>query len=130
MPNKSTDLPRRLAAFPNTLFFCPSCAAWRLSVPTPSASSPPPGRTRHASTLVSSTAVNATKQIPEAYRNLHEALGDVKKKASAHVNLSRLQLALQGIESESPTTRVAVLGINAQTTARRVVRLLLADALN
>lgn len=45
------------------------------------------------------------------------------------MNLSRLQLALQGLESETPATRVAVLGLNVQDTARRLVRLLLADAL-
>jgi hypothetical protein len=45
------------------------------------------------------------------------------------LNLSRLQLALQGLESESPPTRVAVLGLNVSDTARAVVRLLLADAL-
>jgi len=43
--------------------------------------------------------------------------------------LSRLQLARQGLESESPKIRIAVLGLNVQDTARRIVRLLLADAL-
>lgn len=74
--------------------------------------------------------MNATKNIPPRYKGLYEALGDVRAKASAQVNLSRLQLALQGLESETPTTRVAVLGLNVQETARRIVRLLLADALS
>lgn len=54
---------------------------------------------------------------------------DVQKTASAQINLSRLQLALQGLESESPPIRVAVLGHNVHDAARQVVRLLLADAL-
>lgn len=73
--------------------------------------------------------MNATKNVPARYKQLYEALGDVRKKASAQVSLSRLQLALQGLESETPITRVAVLGLNVQETARRLVRLLLADPL-
>ena len=84
---------------------------------------------RHASTLTSSTAINGTKPIPPRYRPLYAALTDVRRTASAQLNLSRLQLALQGLESESPPTRVAVLGLNVSDTARAVVRLLLADAL-
>ena len=84
---------------------------------------------RYASTLTSSTAINGTKPIPPRYRSLYAALTDVRKTASAQLNLSRLQLALQGLESESPPTRVAVLGLNVSDTARAVVRLLLADAL-
>jgi hypothetical protein len=84
---------------------------------------------RYASTLTSSTAINGSKPIPARYRSLYAALTDVRKTASAQLNLSRLQLALQGLESESPPTRVAVLGLNVSDTARAVVRLLLADAL-
>jgi hypothetical protein len=45
------------------------------------------------------------------------------------VSQSRLQLAQQALETERPKIRVAVLGLNVQDTARRIVRLLLADAL-
>lgn len=86
-------------------------------------------KSRHASTLSSSTAVNATKSIPPRNKALYDTLNQVKKKAYAQVNLSRLQLAIQSLETDSPTTRVAVLGLNVSTTARRLVRLLLADAL-
>lgn len=86
-------------------------------------------RRRPASTLTSSTAINGTKPIPPRYLPLHAALTDVQKNASAQINLSRLHLALQGLESDSPPTRVAVLGLNVPDTARRIVRLLLADAL-
>jgi hypothetical protein len=86
-------------------------------------------RKRNASTLASSTAINATKIIPTRNKALYESLNEVKKKAYAQVNLSRLQLAIQSLETESPTTRVAVIGLNVSMTARRLVRLLLADAL-
>lgn len=120
----------QLESLTDTLFFCPSCTTWRTSRPVQATiRSLTTSKRRYASTLTSHTAVNATKNIPARYKALYEALGDVKKKTSAQVNLSRLQLALQGLESEVPTTRVAVLGLNVQETARRLVRLLLADAL-
>ena len=115
----------RLSRILDDLFYCPSCSVWRTRSTTPNLPSRS-GRKRNAS---SSTAINATKTIPPRNKVLYESLGEVKKKAYAHVNLSRLQLAIQSLESNSPTTRVAVLGLDVTTTARRVVRLLLADAL-
>jgi hypothetical protein len=73
--------------------------------------------------------VGGRSSIPARYEPLHKALSEVQKKASAQVNLSRLRLALQGLESDAPVARVAVLGLNVEDTARRLVRLLLADAL-
>ncbi|KIW18700.1 hypothetical protein PV08_02989 [Exophiala spinifera] len=114
----------------NSLFFCPSCTIWRTARPLRCGFRRALSTTRRNSAIPTShTAVNATKSVPARYKPLHEALGEVWKKASAQVNLSRLQLALQGLESETPATRVAVLGLNVQDTARRLVRLLLADAL-
>jgi hypothetical protein len=110
------------------LFYCPSCSLWRKRTATPKLSTHAPPK-RNASTLISSTAINATKTIPARNKALYESLNDVKRKAYAQVNLSRLQLAIQSLETESPTTRVAVLGLNVSTTARQLVRLLLADAL-
>lgn len=121
-------IPRQsLDALLDRFFFCPSCTTWRTTERLRPATAPRPFR--YASTLSSTTAVNATKNIPPRYQALYKALTDVRKKASAHVNLSRLHLALQGLESENPVTRVAVLGLNVPDTARRIVRLLLADAL-
>ncbi|EXJ91656.1 hypothetical protein A1O3_00206 [Capronia epimyces CBS 606.96] len=121
---------RQLDTFLDNLFYCPACTTWRTKKALLfSVRQTIPSIRRNASTLSSSTAVNATKTIPRRYQELYKALGDVRKKASAQVNLSRLQLALQGLESETPTTRVAVVGLNVQDTARRLVRLLLADAL-
>ena len=115
---------RKLIHLLNNLFFCPSCSLWR----TQSLGQRAIGINR-ASTFASSTAVNATKNIPPRNLPLLKSLGEVKKKAYGQVNLSRLQLAIQSLESERPTTRVAVLSLNAPDTAKRLVRLLLADAL-
>ncbi|ETI24502.1 hypothetical protein G647_03871 [Cladophialophora carrionii CBS 160.54] len=119
----------------DTFFFCPSCTTWRTSRPlrirrtASTSTSTSPSARRSASTLTSTTAVNGRIPIPPRYKPLYDALVGVQKRASAQVNLSRLQLALQGLESDTPVTRVAVLGLNVQDTARRLVRLLLADAL-
>ncbi|KAI9780510.1 MAG: 3',5'-cyclic-nucleotide phosphodiesterase (PDEase) (3':5'-CNP) [Candelina submexicana] len=56
-------------------------------------------------------------------------LKDVNARAANYVNLSRLQLALRGLEAEDPVVRVAVLGINNELGVRQLVRLLLADPL-
>lgn len=103
---------------------CPTCSAKR-AVPQVLA----PSRRRAASTLSSNTAVNASRSVPDKYKPLYAALSDVRRHASGHLNISRLQLALQGLESTSPKIRIAVLGLNVQDTAKRIVRLLLADPL-
>jgi len=68
--------------------------------------------TRDASLLASSTAINATKEIPPAFAQLHQALENVKKKGARYVNLSRLELALRGLESDRPTIRIASMSTN------------------
>ncbi|KAK5949642.1 hypothetical protein OHC33_009239 [Knufia fluminis] len=108
-------------------FLCPSCSSQRVPYPAHSPRKRP-RLERHASTL-STTAINGTRQVPQRNLPLYEALTEVKAKASGHVNLSRLQLALQGLESERPVTRIALLGLDVQDVARQIVRLLLADAL-
>ena len=108
-------------------FLCPSCSTLRPSDPV----QPLLKRRRlerNAST-VSTTAINGTRQVPRRNVPLHEALTEVKAKAPGHVNLSRLQLALQGLESERAVTRIALLGLDVQDVARQIARLLLADAL-
>lgn len=68
--------------------------------------------------------------MPDRFRELYEALDEVKNTAPEQLSLSRLQLALRGLESETPLIRIAVLGLNDATAARKLVRLLLADPLN
>jgi hypothetical protein len=116
-----------------SLFFCPSCTVWRKTRPSLRTATRlrPRQITRrdHYSTATSTTAINGRREIPSEFKPLYDALVDVERTASAQINLSRLKLALQGLETETPTTRIAVLGLNVQSTARRIVRLLLADAL-
>lgn len=121
MSLKPTTYARQLdTLFPRKAYICPSC---RITVP----SRKRPRIERYAST--STTAINGTRPIPAQNRPLYEALSDVKSTASAYVNISRLQLALQGLESSNPPTRIAILGLNVQDTARKIARFLLADAL-
>lgn len=98
------------------LFFCPSCSLWRLADSQPTAattSAHAPSRyfsttrRRHAATLASRTAINAPLDVPPRLKELHQALDALKSDAASYVNLSRLQLALRGLESEDPVVRVA-----------------------
>ncbi|KAI9779653.1 MAG: hypothetical protein M1816_003458 [Peltula sp. TS41687] len=84
-----------------------------------------------ASTLASSTAVNATKEIPARAQELYDKLTAVKDSAASYVSLSRLQLALRGLETENPVIRVALLGVEDRTTAaRQFAKVLLVDPLS
>jgi hypothetical protein len=56
-------------------------------------------------------------------------LSKLNDAAETYVDISRMQLALRGLEAQDAVTRVAVLGVNGQMGARRLVRLLLADPL-
>ncbi|KAF2125450.1 hypothetical protein P153DRAFT_324768 [Dothidotthia symphoricarpi CBS 119687] len=86
-------------------------------------------RARSASTQVSPTAINLRPNIPSRNQELHDALSALSGAAETHVNISRLQLALRGLEAQDAVTRVAVLGLNSQVSAQRLARLLLADPL-
>jgi hypothetical protein len=127
MPSSASSHSKRLTRAVENLIHCPACSLWRLRPPKSRRASPL-SKKRWASNLVSSTAVNAVKSIPPRNRNLHQALIDLGRKAPGQVSLSRLQLAIRGLESEHPTTRIALLGINVPATARRLSRLLLADS--
>ncbi|KAF1834092.1 hypothetical protein BDW02DRAFT_569364 [Decorospora gaudefroyi] len=84
---------------------------------------------RSASTHVSPTAINLRPNIPPRNQALHDALSALGGAAEAHVNTSRLQLALRGLAAHDAVTRIAVLGLDSQLSARRLARLLLADPL-
>lgn len=62
---------------------------------------------RAASTITSVTAVNVKKDIPPAFQNLHDALSRLQREAAVYTNLSQLQLALRGLETENGVTRIA-----------------------
>ncbi|PYH48867.1 uncharacterized protein BP01DRAFT_413271 [Aspergillus saccharolyticus JOP 1030-1] len=142
---------------PATVFYCPSCSTWRRNtqsaltlarhagstvasstspqqpLPLDSQSPPHPLPSTSVPRPLSHTVpvVHAGgRSIPPRLKELHAALDQLKDVATEQVNLSRLQLALRGLESETPLIRVAVLGLNDASAARRLVRLLLADPLN
>ncbi|PLB45948.1 hypothetical protein P170DRAFT_390298 [Aspergillus steynii IBT 23096] len=114
---------------------CPSCATFRRALSTRRSANISDGN-RQSSWAASPrpsttpTVIHSGRQVPPRLRELYEALNQVKNVATEQVNLSRLQLALRGLESEVPLIRVAVLGLDDASSARRLVRLLLADPLN
>lgn len=63
-------------------------------------------RRKHLSTA-SATAINAKKEIPPPFQELHANLSALKDEASTYANLDQLQLALRGLESKTSVTRVA-----------------------
>ena len=103
------------------VFYCPSCATWRRTLSTRRSSShrssntalgargkaaadinPGIRRSQHFT-----TASTASVNVPPRLRELHAALNRVGDVATDRVDLSRLQLALRGLESEEPLVRVA-----------------------
>ncbi|KAK3076273.1 hypothetical protein LTS18_013452, partial [Coniosporium uncinatum] len=87
------------------------------------------GHSRQASVLASPTSINAPLDIPPNLRELHTSLKQLEHTAANYINLSRLQLAVRGLEGHDAVVRIAVLAIGDQTAARQLVRLLLADPL-
>ena len=96
------------------LVFCPACSYWRSAGSRiagqdalQTAPAPLRSRSRTFSTVASTTAINATKTLPPTFKELHEALSELNTKAANYVNLSRLQLALRGLETTDTVIRVA-----------------------
>lgn len=67
-------------------------------------------RVRSASTHVSPTAINLRPDIPPQKKKLHNALSALSGVAENYANLSRLQLALEGVAAHDAVTRVAGMG--------------------
>ncbi|KAL8755716.1 MAG: hypothetical protein Q9184_004714 [Pyrenodesmia sp. 2 TL-2023] len=114
-------------------YVCPTCrfrnatnSLRRRNKPGPRSFAP---ARRAASTITSVTTVNAKTAVPHAFRELHDALNVLQREAAVYTNLSQLQLALRGLESENGVTRIAALdGLDGRPT-RRLVKVLLADPL-
>ncbi|KAK2756519.1 hypothetical protein FQN54_005412 [Arachnomyces sp. PD_36] len=140
----SRSLSRLASSTPpptESVFFCPSRTTWRRSLSStnttnsrrttrrrPLQNETPSTRQRrqYASSPV---VVNVTRNIPPRFKELHAALEGVGDVAATHVNLSRLHLALRGLEAERAVVRVAVLSLGDDAATRKLVRLLLADPL-
>ena len=67
----------------------------------------PTKRVYHAARITSHTAINATKSIPSAFKQLHDSLKKLKVDAANYVDLSKLDLAIRGLESHNPLVRIA-----------------------
>lgn len=104
----------------DSVFYCPSCATWRrLSTragvnnyargeKTNTAHRPlNPAAIPAPRPLSTSPIVSAGKAVPPRFKELYGALEGVRDAAIEQVSLSRLQLALRGLESETPLIRVA-----------------------
>ena len=95
-------------------------------------------RARQQSTVSSASAAdNRSLKSSKALRSdLRDALTDLQKYAASYVNISRLQLAIRGLEQTpgDETIRIAILGLAdggaSVRTAKELLRLLLADPLN
>ena len=107
---RPVQLVRRDAFSP---FICPSCAFSRslitnkLTVPSRRLPQLRRHSRRHASTVTSATAINAPVNVPIAFKDLYESLQKLKNDAAVYTNLSRLQLALRGLEGRNAVVRVA-----------------------
>ncbi|KAI9681704.1 MAG: hypothetical protein M1822_007056 [Bathelium mastoideum] len=128
-PSRSTQRHQQPQQHPfrqQRTFARSSRASINASVRTPSTAND------HATSLSSRTAINAPIDVPAHHRPLYDALDKLKSTASNYVNLSRLQLALRGLERGDTVVRIAVLGMSGYgglKRARKLVRLLLADPL-
>ncbi|RDW61883.1 uncharacterized protein DSM5745_10555 [Aspergillus mulundensis] len=141
------SLPRRRDPTAKSVPPCPSCATTqgrrnlstrrnlssrRLRTQIQSPTIPIPRLHSLENTKLYSTApttAHTARHVPPRIRELYESLVQIQSVAPEQVNLSRLQLALRGLETEEPLVRVAVLGLNDVAAARKLVRLLLADPL-
>ncbi|GAB1195718.1 hypothetical protein BDV32DRAFT_117063 [Aspergillus pseudonomiae] len=116
-------------------YYCPSCATRRRTLSTRRngivSSRLEANRLSFSSSRpITTSSVIHARHVPPRLRELYDALNKIQGVATEQVNISRLQLALRGLESETPIIRIAVLGLNDATAARKLVRLLLADPLN
>ncbi|KAL4988731.1 hypothetical protein BDW68DRAFT_85897 [Aspergillus falconensis] len=145
------SLPRKRGSIAKSISTCPFCASTRqrhnLSTRRGFCSSPqlrtqahiqkslPVSRLSFLANLntklysTAPTTAHTARHVPPRLRELYESLVQIQSVAPEQVNLSRLQLALRGLETEEPLIRVAVLGLNDVAAARKLVRLLLADPL-
>ncbi|KAI9843421.1 MAG: hypothetical protein M1837_006447 [Sclerophora amabilis] len=129
-PTAASQLRLLILAPRKSSYTCPSCLLRGNSRPNwPNHNKAYRTRRRNASSLASSTAVNAKKEIRPAVRDLYDRLEHLKVDAGNYVNLSRLQLALRSLETRDPVVRIAVLGLNGSANAQNLVRVLLADPL-
>ncbi|PVH69660.1 hypothetical protein DL98DRAFT_522070 [Cadophora sp. DSE1049] len=144
IPRVAIGQPRsiRLSIPPKSQQICPICSTSRtLRTPSRRPSSnqfrQPRIQARLQSNLPSASAVDSSSIPPSKPPRieLRDALLDIQKNATSYVNISRLQLALRGLEQEAgdETIRIAILGTAnggaSLKKAKELLRLLVADPL-
>ncbi|TAQ91252.1 hypothetical protein B7494_g420 [Chlorociboria aeruginascens] len=144
IPRPSIWLPvaHRVSILRNNQQACPACLISSLLRPAISSRSRNPQRSlqNQPKTQQTATASSPTKSTkpPEPRlprKELRDALLDLQDNAGSYVNLSRLQLAIRGLEQPAgeETIRIAILGIADEGIslgkAKALLRLLLADPL-
>lgn len=126
MPSRlRSALPRSLSRPLDSagVFYCPSCSTWRRALLTRAGASNTgidkinsahrSSRFLESPTAVAarsfttSSVITAGKTVPPRFKELYDALSGVQDAAIQEVSISRLQLALRGLESEAPLIRVA-----------------------
>ncbi|KAJ1329616.1 hypothetical protein MN608_06352 [Microdochium nivale] len=130
-------IPAEPPARPSICLFCSVAAA----APNPTTRHPRRkrhGQARHSSTAAAAQAPPASEPASSSTdprRDLQDALAELQKHAANYVNLSRVQLAINGLRQApgDEAIRVAILGMSSASesaaTAKKVARLLLADPL-
>jgi hypothetical protein len=94
-------------------------------------------RARNQSTVPSTSPIDVPTSRPsiDPRTNLRNALADLQQDASGFVNISRLQLAIRGLEQEpgQESIRIGILGLadggNSLQRAKQLLRLLVVDPL-
>lgn len=64
-------------------------------------------RLRRASTITPVTAVDKPLDVPPRLHKLRKGIEELKDKAANYVNLSRIELALRGLEASNAVVRIA-----------------------
>lgn len=129
----------RLPIPPRNLQICPICSiSGRLPRAIPRPLPNQPGvRARRQSNLASASAADSLpiQASSSPRKELREALADLQKHAASFINISRLQLALRGLDQApgDETIRIAILGQadggSSLKKAKELLRLLVADPL-
>jgi hypothetical protein len=141
LPRLAIGVPRRSIASPNRKI-CLFCSISEFSPPATPPKRPRSLKLRHhrfqprqQSTSASASIGDNKANLDDPRARLRDALVDLLKHAENYVNISRLQLALRGLEQTSgdETIRIAVLGLadggNSLQKVKELVRAIVADPL-
>jgi len=121
---------------------CPICSLSRVSLRASKHPTPRPGQLRiqlrNQSTAPSTSTADilSTRTFADPRNALRNALANLQQDAASFVNISRLQLAIRGLEQEAgqETIRIGILGLadrgNSLEKAKELLRLLVVDPLN